>query len=106
MRAGKLRRVIQVQRMANGVNEFGTPQEVWIDHVKLRAELVERSATEFINDQGAADKALVVFRTRYIDRVTEADRVVFDGQVFNIKQTSEIGLMQGLEIRCEKLGAD
>ncbi|MDU9005745.1 phage head closure protein [Sedimentitalea todarodis] len=106
MRSGKMRRVIQVQRVASEVNDAGTPQEVWTDHLRLRAELVERTASEFINAQGAGDKALTVFRIRYVENVTNSDRVVFGGQTFNIKEISEIDHMRSLELRCEKIGAD
>lgn len=106
MKSGKLTRVIQVQRVTSSINDFGTPVEVWTDHLRLRAQLVERTATEFINAQGAADKALMVFRTRYVEALTNADRVAFGGQIFNIREISEIDHRKGLELRCEKLGDD
>lgn len=105
MRAGKLTRVIQIERVTSGVNDAGSPVETWAAHLRLRAELVEKSASEFINSQGAADKALIVFRTRFVEDVANSDRVVFGGEFFNIEEISEIDHRKGLEFRCVKTGA-
>lgn len=104
MRSGKLRRVIAIQRMSNTVNEAGTPVETWTDHASLRAEVIEQSASEFINAQGANDLEAIVFRTRFLAGITSADRVRFRGEDFNIKGVSEVENGRGLEIRCQRLG--
>ncbi|WP_127113058.1 phage head closure protein [Shimia sediminis] len=106
MKSGKLRRLIVVQRFTNGVNEYGTPEMVWTDHARLRAEIETRSAAEFINAQGAGDREAIVFRTRFLEGLTGADSVLFAGDRFNIKEVAEIGHRKGLELRCERLGAD
>ncbi|SFB82261.1 phage head closure protein [Tropicimonas isoalkanivorans] len=105
MKSGRLRRVIQIQRATNTVNDAGTPVETWADHAHLRAEVIRQEASEFVNAQGAGDVESVVFRTRYFGDVTNADRVRFRGEDFNIKTVAEIEDGRGLEIRCEKLGA-
>lgn len=105
MRSGKLRRVIQIQRVTNTVNDAGTPVETWADHAALRAEVIRQDASEFINSQGAGDLEVIVFRTRFLSDVTNADRVRFGGADFNIKAVAETGNGRGLEIRCERLGA-
>ena len=103
MRAGKLINVIRIQRVQNLPNEFGTPTETWADHKRLRAEVIQQSAEEFINSQGANDRETIVFKTRYAQDISAADRVLFRGQSFNIKGLTEIGRRKGLEIRCEVL---
>jgi len=106
MRAGKLVHMVQVQRATSGINEYGTPVDAWANLVKLRAEILERTASEFINAQGAGDKAVIVFRTRFVADLNNADRVQFDGQDYNIKEITPIGRKKGLELRCQKLGDD
>lgn len=106
MKSGKLRRVIQIQRVTHTVNDSGTPVEAWSDHASLRAELIRQTASEFINAQGAGDLEAIVFRIRFFADVTNEDRVAFNGDSFNIKSIAEIENGRGLEIRCEKLGAD
>ena len=99
MRSGKLAHVVTLQRSTEIVDEYGTPASTWTDQATLRAEVVERSTEEFIRTQGATDEEVVIFRTRFLDGVTTADRVRFDGQDFNIKEVVPIGRRKGLELR-------
>ena len=100
MRAGRLDRLIVVQRSTHTVNEYGTPVFAWSDVATLRAQLVEARTEEFLAS-GASDKTLAVFRTRYLDGVGNADRILHDGKVFNIREVKEIGRRKGLELRAE-----
>ena len=100
MKAGKLTRVIRIERSTASVNDYGTPTNTWSVAATLRAEVVERSTEEFLRAQGAVEEAAIVFRTRYASGITNADRVSFDGQSWNIREVSEIGRRQGLELRC------
>jgi head-tail adaptor len=43
---------------------------------------------------------VVIFRTRFIDGVENADRVLFAGEPLNIKEIAVTGHNRGLEIRC------
>ena len=79
MKSGKLRRVIVVQGFSNTVNEAGTPVLTWADKATLRAEVVQQSTAEFIRGFGASDETVIVFRTRFIAGVTNADRILFGG---------------------------
>ena len=99
MRAGKLDRTIKIQGFANTVNEYGTPVETWTDKATLRAQLIQSSTEEFI-ENGAEEKTVVIFRTRFLAGVTAADRIHYLGGDFNIKELKEIGRREGLEIRC------
>lgn len=99
MRAGKLDRIIVVQRFSNAVDDYGQPTMTWSDVASLRAQLVQASTEEFIRGAGAIDETVIVFRTHYLDGVTDADRVSYAGDFFNIKELKEIGRRKGLEIR-------
>lgn len=99
MRSGKLDKVITLQRFTATVDDFGTPVETWADLADLRAQVVQATTEEFIR-AGAESDTVIVFRTRFLDGVTTADRVVFGGHFFDVKETKEIGRRQGLEIRC------
>lgn len=101
MRAGKLDRIITVQRFESTVDDYGTPVETWTDVATVRAQKVQASTEEFIEGQGATDDTVIIFRTRWLDGVTNADRVVHDGENFNVMETKEIGRRKGLELRCE-----
>jgi SPP1 family predicted phage head-tail adaptor len=99
MRAGKLDRSITVQRFISTVDDYGTPVQSWTDHVETRAQIIQQSTEEFIRGYGASDDAIVIFRTRWIDDITTADRVSFDGETYNIKEIKQIGRRKGLDIR-------
>jgi SPP1 family predicted phage head-tail adaptor len=101
MRAGKLDRVITIQRYTETVNEYGTPEFTWSDVATMRAQLVQASTDEYIRGYGAADVTVIIFRIRWLDGITTANRIVYDSADFNIKETKEIGRRKGLELRCE-----
>lgn len=99
MRAGKLDRTITIQRSTDTPDEFGTPAFTWTNLATLRAQVVQSSTEEFI-ENGAEEKTVVIFRTRFLPGVTAADRIHYLGSDFNIKELKEIGRREGLEIRC------
>lgn len=103
MRAGKLDRTITLQSFTNTVDEYGTPVETWTDKATLRAQVVQSSTEEFIRAYGASDETVIIFRTRFLAGVTNADRIVYEGENFNIKETKEIGRRKGLELRAVRL---
>lgn len=100
MRAGRLDRIITIQRSTQSVNDNGTPVFSWSNLTVMRAQIIEMNTEEFIRAFGASDETLIIFRTRFHDGVTNADRIVFDGAEYNIKDMKEIGRRRGLEIRC------
>lgn len=96
-------RTITIQRMSNTVDDFGTPVETWTDLVTLRAQQVTTSTEEYIRNYGASDETVIVFRTWWRTGITNADRIVYAGDIYNIKETKEIGRRAGLELRCQKI---
>lgn len=102
MRAGKFDRQIVIQRFTNTVNDYGTPVETWTTFATVRAQIIQQSTEEFIRNFGASDETVIVFRVRWIGEITTADRVLFDGDSHNIKETKQIGRRAGLELRCQR----
>ena len=100
MRAGKLVHVITLQRVSGTtISDAGTPTDTWSDLATLRAERVDQSTEEFMRAAGATDETAVIFRTRWIDGVTNADRVMFGGEAFNLRAVVPFG-RNGMELRC------
>ncbi|WP_035266072.1 phage head closure protein [Ahrensia sp. 13_GOM-1096m] len=99
MRAGKLDKEIALQRSTDTVDDAGTPISAWTTYSEPRAQIVQQSTEEFIENQGAAEETLVIFRTRFIDDVLNSDRVLYGGKAHNIRELTEIGRKRGLEIR-------
>ena len=103
MRAGRMKHLITIQEVVSGVDEHGTPVETGVVFYSLRAELVQQSTDEFLKAQGAVGETVVVFRTRYLDGVTVAHRVLFKGEPYNVRQVAPIEGNRGLELRCARL---
>lgn len=99
MRAGQLTRVIRIERPSWAPNDLGTPVESWARVATLRAAVTPAGAEEFFRGQGAVTEAAVIFHTRHLAGVTTADRVVFDGRAFDIREVIDSGRRDGLEIR-------
>lgn len=100
MRAGKLDKEITIQRFTSTVDDYGTPVFTWTDLATLRAEIVQASTQEFIRGFGASDETAIIFRTRWLDGVQLADRILYGGIIHNLKEIKEIGRRKGLELRC------
>lgn len=100
MRAGKLDREITVQRSTSTVNDAGTPVTSWADVAAVRAQLVQQNTEEFIRGFGASDETVVIFRIRWLDGLTNADRIVYGERIHNLKEIKEIGRRNGQELRC------
>ena len=60
---------------------------------------MQASTSEFLAAYGASPEEAVIFRTRYLDDLTTADRVVYEGRNHDIREIKEIGRRRGLEIR-------
>lgn len=103
MRAGSLDRTITIQRATTTIDDFGTPIETWANLVTLRAQQVQTSTEEYIRNHGASDETVIVFRTWWRDCITNANRIVYAGETYNIKETKEIGRRAGLELRCQRI---
>ncbi|MDR7147052.1 phage head closure protein [Rhizobium sp. BE258] len=99
MRSGKLDRTLRIDRFSSdSADEYGVPVNGFTPLATLRAQIIQANTEEAIRN-GAEDTTLVIFRTRWLAGVTTADRVVYEGRFFNIKETREIGRREGLEIR-------
>lgn len=103
MKAGRLTEEILIERATSTVNDAGTPVTGWWRLCLLRAEKVEQSTTEYIRNFGASDEEVVVFRARFFDGLTNADRVVWRGDAFNIRQVAPIDRRRGVELRCVRV---
>lgn len=104
MRAGQLDRLIRIDHYStDAVDDFGTPTPAWtLIADGVPAQIVQASTQEFLRG-GASEETAIIFRIRWMAGVTLSDRVTYEGQVFNIKETKEIGRRKGLDLRCVRL---
>lgn len=96
---GNLDRLVTIERFTETKNEHHTPVSAWTEFVTLWAEVLQHVADEGEAGMGEAQTDTLMFRTRYFAGVTTADRLVFEGRVFNLKGITEIGRRDALELR-------
>ncbi|HEY8566593.1 MAG TPA: phage head closure protein [Beijerinckiaceae bacterium] len=99
MRAGNLDREITLQRLTETLDAYGVPHEAWTTLAVVRAQVLQASMEEFRRAQGTSTETTTVFRIRYVDGLTVADRVLYAGQVHDVKELKEIGRRRGLDLR-------
>lgn len=99
MRAGKLDRVITVQRSVEVRDDMGQVSQSWNTIATLRAERIQAATTEYLKGAGLQGDAAVIFRIRWIDGLTVRDRVLCDGATHDVQEIKELGRRRGLEIR-------
>tara|TARA_R110002020_G_scaffold296135_1_gene511764 strand:- start:724 stop:1041 length:318 start_codon:yes stop_codon:yes gene_type:complete len=104
MRAGRLDREITLVAITTTQTEYGGSIATKTDFATLRAQLIEASTEDFLRSYGTAPETLTIFRTRWIEGVTTAMRLRYEGRSLEIVETKEIGRRIGLEIRCKGLG--
>ena len=100
MRAGKLDRLIRIERATLTDDGMGNQTEEWLKLADLRAQIVQASTEEYIRAYGARAETVIIFRTHFFPDVKNSDRIMYAGSAFDIKETKELGRKQGLEIRC------
>jgi SPP1 family predicted phage head-tail adaptor len=103
MRAGKLDRLITIERQTETVAASGAVAKTWAVVATVRAELVQQNAEEYLAGFGETEGGGAVFRIRYLAGITTADRLVYDGAAFDIDEVVEIGRRRALELRVAKL---
>ena len=99
MDSRKLDRVIVVERKTDTLDDFGTPVEGLAPITTLRAQRLENGSREFVRAYGQAEEGSAVFRIRWFDGITTSDRVLFDGEPFDLVEIVELGRRQGLDLR-------
>lgn len=104
MRAGKLDKIISIERSGVTVDDYGTPTEGWNPVATVRAQVIQSTTEEFMRAFGSSSETAIVFRIRHISGIVLGDRVTHDGRVFDLKEIKELGRREGLDLRCAAQG--
>ena len=105
MDAGRLRDRITVQRLTQADDGYGNTVNGWANHLILWADVLETLGRERVaaGRIEAARTATIRIRASSDSKgITEADRVVCRGQVWNIRSIAAMGRSNALlEMLCE-----
>lgn len=105
MRAGNLDRTIAIEAFEiTGQDEAGQPIGEWTLLATVRAQIVQTSTEEYFRASGEGATSTIVFRVRYLSRVTNQHRIVFEGRNFDLEEVKELGRRRGLELRAKAEG--
>ena len=99
IRSGNLDRQITITRLSEAVSASGGVSKSWTPLHIVRGEKVELSSADAPEAFGNADSGQVVFRVRYISDLTTNDRIIFEGQDYDLEGITELGRKHGQELR-------
>ena len=100
MRAGKLDRVITIQRAVTSPNAFNEPVETWQDVARVWAQQRPNRGAERFTAQGINGDAVLTFHIRWRSDLTVKDRILYEGRVWNITDVREVGRRVVTEFDC------
>lgn len=104
MRAGNLDRIIEIQRRTTGLDLYGTPVETWTTFATMRAQLLKNATDDREGARGHTTDAVLTFRMYYLAGLSLNDRLLYEGQQYEITGITEIGRRAGMDVTCQRVG--
>ena len=84
MRAGDMRHQVRLEERTTLQDAAGEPQLTWNLVAERRASIERSPGREVWASAQRSGRVPTVFRLRYLDGVTPAMRLIFDGKVYDI----------------------
>lgn len=100
---GQLTRPITVRRRTIVDDPQWGPTETWADHLQIWAMLKRVTEDEIWAANQTFAQRVVTFVTNWFSDITETDRIVCEDITYDVLGIGEIGLRDGLEIKCKVL---
>ena len=101
MRAANLDRRITIIRVTEGTDPYGNPVLTENTVGTFYASRRQQSGAEAVRAGTLSPAKTVFFKLRYIENIDANDKIVSDGETFQISDVRVIGRREGLEIRAE-----
>jgi SPP1 family predicted phage head-tail adaptor len=98
MKAGALDRRITIQDRVETQNSFGEAQISYNDVATVWAEVKPLTGREYFSAAQYVPEAKLKIRIRYRPGVTEKQRIMYQGETYDIGYIAEIGRREGLEL--------
>jgi SPP1 family predicted phage head-tail adaptor len=84
LQAGTLNTRVSLQRKASGKDRLGAPVVVWTEYAKVWGAVLQLSGRETLTSDTEVDTAQASIRIRYRTDVSNGDRAITQGTIFNI----------------------
>jgi SPP1 family predicted phage head-tail adaptor len=104
MNAGRMRDRIMIQVRNSGQDSSGQPVETWTDLVELYAAITRLTGREYFIAQSTGAEISTRVLTRYYPGIKAADRLFFEGKIFDIDAVIPDQKRTQLEILCKEAG--
>jgi SPP1 family predicted phage head-tail adaptor len=99
MRIGRRDKKVTIQRMTPGRNLYNENVPEWTNLATVWAHLKTVSGKEALSSEQVVASNTAVFNIRYRTLTTQ-DRVLCNGQIYQIESLNELGRKKELELIC------
>lgn len=103
MRAGKMDRLIQIDKLVSTRDTFGAEVPQWQKLCSVWCEVVSERGQEKLESAQEVARDNLLFRIRYRTDVKRSYRIQYNREFYDIKSITEIGRRDGLEIFAEAI---
>ena len=105
MRPAAMDRRIRIERSVPDTSFDGAGQDIWVPVATVWAEVRQQGGREYLTDGFNNAERRRVFFIRWMDGVTAAHRVVYEGKPHDIQEVREIGRHDGIELHTKVYSA-
>lgn len=102
-RAGDKDRKIQLQRYVKARDEYGAETQQWITYATPWCNVDPFRVSEMFMNASERSSQIRIFRIPYTRDVGPKDRIVYEGQNYDIQGVEEIGRRQTTQITARLL---
>ena len=85
IRAGELRHIIEIQERTESTDGYGGKLFTWTEFATVRAKFAPIKGRELTAAKAEYSEGTVRFYIRYLSGVTAKMRIIYNGQVYEIK---------------------
>ena len=96
---GSLNRLITLRAPDAGQDDFGQPLTSYHDVASIWANYAPSTVREYVASRQAEGQIDAVFTILWRGDLMNTWVIVYDGKIFDVQSSIEIGLQEGLEIR-------
>ena len=105
MQAGKLDQRVTIQRLVEGVDDYGQPINEWEDVGSYWASVEPLRGREFIAMQAAVSELQTRIRLRWVAGIHSTMRVVHEGTLYGIGAVIHVeSARRELQLMCTAVG--
>lgn len=101
MLAGKLNEIIEIHSPIRRTNEFGEVEEnVYKRMITTKAQVIYNSGNKIVDNDEIFNEYRIQFIVRIYHKITETDRVKFDGKFYMIESIEKSRQYQLQKLNC------